>query len=87
MPRLPKTARLHEATVLKVAAGEHEPPRRRRRDLQGTITGQLTVLTVDSRVWERARELAAKPSHIQIIDETTVIVWNHAAPWPERKTT
>lgn len=85
MPELPKVVRVHEATVRKVAAGEHEgTARRRRRRGKGAIVGDLLIVKVDSRVWERAQELAEKPNHIQIIDETTVIVWNHPAPWPQR---
>lgn len=83
MPEFPKVTRVHEKTVKAVAEGEHK--RQRRRSKRGAIVSDLVVVRVDSRVWDKARELAAKPSHIQIINETLVIVWNHPAPWPKRE--
>lgn len=80
--KLPKVVRVHETTVQKAA---REPPKRRRRRSprkDGAVEATLTTVTVRRDVWAEARRLAKHPSHIQIINEREVIVWNHGPPWP-----
>ena len=80
-PKVPEVARLSEATVQKVAAGEVTTPRQRSK--AGAIVGELTVTTVRRDVWERAVALASDKRNIQIISAEEVVVWNHGPPWPE----
>lgn len=78
-----EVARPDEKTVQKAAAGEVQPPPRRRRKARaGAIEAEVRVTTVNREVWAEAQRRAEHPSHIQIISSDEVVVWNHPAPWP-----
>lgn len=83
MARMQKTASLDEGTVQKVARGEHEIPRQRRRSSSGQQVLATSQVTVHRDVWRMVKENSLNPRHIQILSEHEVIVWNHPAPWPE----
>lgn len=75
---LEQTATLHERTVQKIARNEVEPFHRTSR--QRARPTHLRVARVHPLVWSKVKRLAKHPSHIQIISETKVVVWDRPVP-------
>jgi hypothetical protein len=74
MKKMSRDASVHEKTVQAVARGAVNPPKRHAPPRQRRIIATYTV-TVDRRVWEKARELAGGDmTRITIISATEVIV-------------
>lgn len=37
---------------------------------------------LDDPVIEELVRIGIQPSHVQVVNSTTAIIWNHPAPWP-----
>lgn len=78
---------LDERAVQAVARGDAGASRHRRRGRSRrepstrVKVGHMFDGLEDTVVEELVR-IGIQPAHVQVVNPTTAIIWNHAAPWP-----
>jgi len=84
MTRIQQRASVHPTTVTRLSEDALELPKRKRL--------ATSISIPESHSWEyKTNELVqavvvaskAPVSHVQRVNQGTVVIWNHPAPWPE----